>query len=119
MPLEPGPQGSSAWVRADPVRQDVGGCEGDGRLLGGCVGEVGPLPELLNGDRQSGEPARVVRVGPARSIAARVSRIEAAPVYRGSREEPTDVTPQCDWGPVEMRAAQEADGPGAVLSPSR
>ena len=36
--FDPGPNGHSAWIRADPVGKDVGGGEGDGRLLGRCVG---------------------------------------------------------------------------------
>ena len=116
--FEPMTDGHRAWIGADPFGQDLGGSDSDGCRLNWRVGEVSPLPQLLNDPWQSREPPGVVRVGPAPRFAAGVSGIEAAPVDHLVRKEPTDVTPLRRRSPAEMRPGKQADGLSTVLSPT-
>lgn len=87
--------------------------------MGRHLGEVRPLPEALNDDRQPREQDRVgSRTAGRIGAAGKVCGVDAVPVDRHLWEESTDVAPLLAGSPAKMRAAEVADGPGAVLTPS-
>ena len=116
--LGPGSAGLRASCALEPVRQDAGRGEGDGRLVGWGLHEVRPPPELSDRGREPRELINGLLRGPGEWMATGGYGIDAAPVQRGLWEEPADAASLLRRRPMEVRAAEVANGAGAIQAPS-